>query len=136
MLVLRCKLVLTYNLRKKNINQFNDNIISSEDEAIYAQLCVIWKVNSSREFRLAASLIEYDKGRAWDRDALMQLAKLCILFSIRHSPIEETWSMHNNITLITRVNATHEGKCYKLEMTISEANKGDVQKLKHISLNR
>jgi hypothetical protein len=73
--------ILMYEL--KNIGQFNNNSISSEYETIQTQLFMVWKINNSKEFCVYSQLIEHDKGRVWDRDRLMKLAKHHQLYDIQ-----------------------------------------------------
>jgi hypothetical protein len=129
--------VLIYRLQRKNTDQPNDNIASSEEESTFIQLAIIWKINNSKEFRMVSRLIEHDERHIWNRDELMKLAKLYKLFNLRHGPIEDTYLMHNHTTLMTSLNVTREEKCYKLEVTVSETSiKDDTQRLRYIGLNR
>jgi hypothetical protein len=112
--------ILMYEL--KNTKQFSNNVISREDKARCAHFSMIWKVNNSKEFYVNWHIIVHEKGRIWNRDKLIELAKQCDIFNIKHSPIEETLLTHNNTVLMTRANITHEGECYILEITISETN--------------
>jgi hypothetical protein len=83
---------------------------------------MIWKVHKSGIFYVYSSLMEHDKNCVWDKDKLMKLTWHYKLFYIQHSPIEDTWLMHNNTVLMIRVNVTFEEEYYKLEMTISEGS--------------
>jgi hypothetical protein len=126
--------ILMYELR--NEKQSNKDVISSEDEARCIQLLIIWKVNNSKEFYVDPLLIEHDKGRIWDRDKLMRLANRYKVYDI-HGFIEETYLMHDNTVLMTRVNVAHEEACYKLEMIISKGSiKYDTQRLVYIDVDR
>jgi hypothetical protein len=128
---------LMYKLQRKNINQFNEDTISSEDETTCIQLIIIWNVNSSKEFSVALDLIEHDKGHFWNRASLMELAKRYKLFDMQYVPIEGTYLMHDNIVLMTRINVACEEGCYKFEMTISEGSvKDDTQRPQYIDVNR
>jgi hypothetical protein len=123
-----------YQLKRKNKKQFNKDAISSEDETSCTQLIVIWKVNNFKEFRVVSRLIEHDKGRTWDIDNLMKLAKWYQLYDTR-VPIEYAYLVHDNIVLITRVCATREKEYYKLEMTIFEGSTNDgIWKPRYIGL--
>jgi hypothetical protein len=123
--------ILMYKLQRKYTGQYDKN------NAICIQFVVIWKVNSSGEFRLASRLIEHDKYHTWDRDELMKLAKRYVLFSIRRGPTEETWLMRDNTVLMINLNATREEECYKLEITIAETNiRDDTRRSEHVYLNR
>jgi hypothetical protein len=125
--------ILMYEL--KNTKQFNKDAISSEDEVKCVQLLMILEVNHSKKFCVVSHLIEHDKAHVWDNDRLMRLAKQYMLYDI-HIPIEETWLMHDNTVLMTRVNVAREKACYKLEMTLSEASiKYDTQRPLYIGLN-
>jgi hypothetical protein len=98
---------------------------------------VIWKVNSSKEFYVYSSLIEYDKSHVWDRDKLTKMTEYCKMFNIQHCPIEETYLMHDNKVLMTRLDVTREAECYKLEMTISEASiNKDTQRPRYVDMDR
>jgi hypothetical protein len=44
------------------------------------------------------------------------------LYDIQHISTEKTYLMCDNTVLMTRVNATRKGECYKLEMIISETD--------------
>jgi hypothetical protein len=126
---------LMYEL--KNTKQFNKNASSLLDEATYIQLVMIWKVNNSREFCEVSDMIEHDKGRVWDRSGLMKLVKCYKLYDIQHVPIEKTYLMHDNTVLMTRVNATREEECYKLEITLSEVSINKyTRRLQYIDLGR
>jgi hypothetical protein len=127
--------ILMYEL--KNTKQPNKNAISSKEKSRYIQLPIIWKVNNSNEFFVVSGLMEYDKEYVWNRDNLMKLAKWYGLFNIRHVPIENTYLMRDNTVLMTRVNVTHEGDCYKLEMTISKTSiKYNTWRLEYIDVDR
>jgi hypothetical protein len=39
-----------YKLQRKDIDEFNEEAISNEDEATYIQLVIIWKVYKSERF--------------------------------------------------------------------------------------
>jgi hypothetical protein len=118
--------ILAYKLRK-NTDQ--------PDETTYIHLVVIWEVNSSSGFYVYSDLIESDKSYVWDRDDLMSLASEFELVNMQHAPIEETYLMHDNTVLMTRVNVTHEEECYKLEMTISETSiKDDTMRIQYIDM--
>jgi hypothetical protein len=66
----------------------------------------------------------------------MDLAKQDRLFD-EYLPIKETYLMHGNTVLMTRVNTARKTECYILEMTLSETNiKNDTQRLRYIGMNR
>jgi hypothetical protein len=111
-----------YRLQRKNVDQSNEEDISSEEEATCIQLVMIWEIDSPKEFHVDSYLIEHDKGHVWNGDRLMKLASKYELVDIRHSLIEDTYLMHDNTVLMTSWNTTHEEERYKLEMTISEAS--------------
>jgi hypothetical protein len=114
--------VLMYKLQRKNSDQSNGDLTFSANEATCTQLVVIWKINSSKEFRVVSRIIEHDQCRIWDRDKLMKLTKLYKLYDIQHGPVEETWLMQDNTALRIRDNMIHEKTCYKLEITISKTS--------------
>jgi hypothetical protein len=118
---------LMYRLQRKSADQSNEDIASSE-EAICAQLVVIWNVNSLKDFYICLRVIEQDKDYVWDRDSLMKLAEQYSIFGIQHGPIEEAWLIYNDIRLMTSLNATHEEGCCKLKVTISNASIDDDTK--------
>jgi hypothetical protein len=128
---------LIYKLKRKNIDQSNEDGTSSEEETTYTQLIVVWKVDMHGDFWSVSLLIEHDKGLVLDRDSLMRLAKCYKLFGIQHVPIEETWLLHDDTVLMIRTSVTHKQACYKLEMSISETSiKDDTQRLQYIGLGR
>jgi hypothetical protein len=128
---------LMYKLQRKNNDQSNENDISNEEEALCTQLVIIWKVYKSGRFYVYSFLIEHDGGRIWNRDQLMELAKRCESFNIQHGPIEDTWLMYDHTVLMIRVNVTRAGECYRVKMTMSEANiNEDTRKPWYIGLNR
>jgi hypothetical protein len=102
--------------RLGRMNEFN------EDEATCIQLIMIWKIDRFKRFRVVAHLIEHDKGRVWDKAGLMKLAKHYKLTNIQHGLIEETWLIHDNTVLSTRVNIALEEEGYKIETILSETN--------------
>jgi hypothetical protein len=129
---------LMYELQRKNINQFNENTISGEEEeeATCIQLVITWTVDSFKKFYVASYLIEHDEDRVWNEDNLMKLIDSCGLCETQHGPIEETYLMYDDIVLSIRMNATHEEECYKLEMIISETSiKDDTRRLWHVDLD-
>jgi hypothetical protein len=129
--------ILIYELKRKNTKNFNRNIISSEDEATYFQLFVKWGFNSSKEFRVNLRVIEHDKSHIWDRDKLMELAKLHQLYDIQHGPVEYACLMCDNTVLRARMNATREEECYKLEITIYEGSVDeDTQRIQYLDMDR
>jgi hypothetical protein len=122
--------ILMYKLRRKNIDQ-------SDDEAIYTQFFMIWEIDSFRRFRAASYLIEHDEGNVWNEDKLMELVENYRKHQIQHVPIEETWLMRDNTVLMTCLNVTCEEECYKLEMTISEASiRDDTRRPQYIDVDR
>jgi hypothetical protein len=130
--------VFMCKLQKKNIDQSNENITSSEEEAIYTQLIFIWKIYKLLgKFQMYSDLIDYDKRRVWDRDGIMKLATRYKLHDVKYCPIEHTWLIHDNVVLRTRLNVTHKKSYYKIEMTISEESLKDYTiKPRYIGLDR
>jgi hypothetical protein len=130
--------VFMCKLQKKNIDQSNENITSSEEEAIYTQLIFIWKIYKLLgKFQMYSDLIDHDKRRIWNRDSMMKLAESYKLYDIKHSPVEYTWLIHDNVVLRTSLNVDHKEECYKLEMTISKGSiRNDTKKPQYISLDR
>jgi hypothetical protein len=127
---------LIYNLQRKNIDQSSKEAISNEEETIYIELVVIWKVYRSAKFYVYSFLMEHEKGHAWDRDKLLQLAKHYKLNNMQRAPIEETWLMRDHTVIMTRMNITREA-CCKLEMTISRTSiKDDTQRPRYIDVDR
>jgi hypothetical protein len=128
--------ILIYKLERKNIDQSNKEVVSSE-EATCIQLVIIWEMNSFKEFCVNSFLIEHIKSRVWDRDGLIKLAKRHKIFSIQHSTIEGTWLMYNSTALMMSLNVIHEEEGYKLEMIISKGgiNK-HIQRPEYIDLIR
>jgi hypothetical protein len=127
--------ILMYELR--STKQFNKNAIYSEDEATCTQLFIIWKINDSKEFLVISYMIEHDKGYIWDKNNLMRLAKQYKLYDIQHVPVGATYLMRDNTVLMTRMNVIREGKCHKLEMTISGGSiKDDTWRPKYIDVDR
>jgi hypothetical protein len=128
---------LICKLQRKNIDQSNEEVISNEEEETCIQLAIIWEVDSSKEFQIALFLIEHDKDRVWDRDGLMELVKWFALLNIQHSPIENTYLMHDNTVLMMRVNVACEEEYYKLEIILSEGSLNkDTRRSWYIGLNR
>jgi hypothetical protein len=129
-----------YKLQRKNIDQSNGEVISSETTAAAAactQLIIIWKVKRYSEVRVHLSLIEHDEGHVWDRARLMKLAFGFELVNVQHGPIEETYLMRDSTVLMTSLNLTREEGCYKLEMTISEGDiKDDTRRPLYIDVDR
>jgi hypothetical protein len=121
--------VVMYRMERKNADEF--------DEATCTQLVIIWMVDRSEKFSIVSHLLMHDKNCVWNSDKLMELAKHCRLSNVQHGPIEETWLLHDNTVLMTRVNTTFEEEYYKLEMTISETDiKDDTQRPQYIGLDR
>jgi hypothetical protein len=128
---------LMYKLQRKNAVQSNEDSTSSEEEAICIQLFVVWKVHRFGAFFVYLFLIGHDGDRIWDKNKLLKLAKCYKLVNIQHSPIEETWLMHDSTVIMTRMNLTRKEDCYKLEMTISKTDiKDDTRRLQYIGMNR
>jgi hypothetical protein len=129
--------VLIYRLKRENIDQYNEEAISSEEEATYIQFVMIWKVNSSKELCVYSFLIEHDKDYVWNEVGLMILIMCCGLFNVQGDLIEDTWLIYDNTVLMTSVNVTHEGGCYELDMTISEATiKDNTRRPWYLDLDR
>jgi CRISPR/Cas system-associated endoribonuclease Cas2 len=129
--------ILIYELKRKNTNQFNEDIISNEDEARCVQLVIVWKFSPSKGFLVVSRLIEHDKDRIWDRNELMNLAKSYYLYDLQNSIFELTYLMRDNTVLITRMNVTRTKRSCKLEITISEGSmKNDTRRPQYIGLNR
>jgi hypothetical protein len=117
--------ILMYRLKRKNIDQSNEDIMSNEDEVTCIQLIVIWEVYRSGEIHASAFLIEHDKSRIWDRDRLMKLAWRYELFDIQYSPLGETCLMSDNTVLMMSVTLALEKECYKLRVTLYETTAND-----------
>jgi hypothetical protein len=67
----------------------------------------------------------------------MELVGCYELTDIQDSTIEETYLMHDNAVLMTRVNVTYEEECYKLEIIISKASINDeTRRLQYIDVER
>jgi hypothetical protein len=108
-----------------------------EHEKTCIQLVIFWKVDKFKRFLVATHLIEHDESRIWDRDILMELAKEEKLFDIKHYSVEETYLIHDNMTLKTDLNITREEECCKLDMIISETSvKDDTQRLMYFGMDR
>jgi hypothetical protein len=121
--------ILMYKLERKNMDEF--------DEVTCVQIVIVWRVCTSGEFCIVSDLIEHDKDSIWDRDRLIRLANCYTLFNMQRGPIEETYLMNDNTVLMTRVNATREGGCYKLVMTISETSiRDDTQRPRYMDVDR
>jgi hypothetical protein len=128
--------VLMYKLQRKNIGEFNEEDISSEDEATWIWLVMIWKVYKSRKIFVVSDLIEHDKSHIWNSNELMKLNEYYELFNIQHGPIEETWLMHDNTVLTTSLNTIRKRDYYVLEVTISEGSiRDDTKRLRYIGLD-
>jgi hypothetical protein len=129
--------VLMYKLQRENTNPSNVDVISSEEEATCTQFVIVWEINSSKKFSIASYLIEHDKDSVWDEDKLLQLTKYYKPANIQYGHVEETWLMHDNTVLMTSLNITPEGGCYKLVMNISKTSiKDGTQRPLYISLDR
>jgi hypothetical protein len=107
--------ILMCKLERININEL------SENETTCIQLLVVWKIDRLKRFYVVTYLMEHDKSHVWNRSKLIKLAEgEDKLFDILYCPVEETWLIHDNLVLKTKVNITHKEECYKLEITISE----------------
>jgi hypothetical protein len=109
------------------------------NEVTFIRLVIVWKVDKFKSFSTVSFLIEHDKFQTWNRHKLMKLTEEEYkLYDIQQCPVEETWLLHNNIALSTRVNITREEEeCYKLEVAIYETSmKYNTQRLRYISINR
>jgi hypothetical protein len=129
--------ILMYKLQRKNMDESNEEVISSKDEATCIQLVIIFEVDGFEEFCMYSRLIEHDKDSVWDRDRLIELADRCVLSDIQHISVEETYLMHDNVVLMTRANVTCEETYYKLEMTITEGSVNeDTRKPWYVNMDR
>jgi hypothetical protein len=117
---------LIYNLQRKNTNQSNEEIISSE-EVTCTQLFMLWKVTNSKEFLVNPYLAEHDRNHIWNEDNMADLIRCHDMFDIQYDPIEEAWPMHNDTILSIKANVTYEAECYKLETTIFEISRSTVK---------
>jgi hypothetical protein len=115
--------VLIYEVQRHNADQSIVNAVSRE-KTMCTWLAIIWKINHRKEFLTASYLIEYDENRGWNRDKLMKLVKYYELTNIQNGSVEETWLMHDNTVLLTKLNVTHKVS-YNLGVTISETGMGD-----------
>jgi hypothetical protein len=126
---------LMCKLQGKNIDEFSDEAISSE-EVTHIWLVMIWKVYKSGKFCIVSDLIEHDKSHVWDNNELMKLNEYYELFDVQYGPVEETWLMHDNAVVTTNLNIIREEEYYELEMTISEGSiRDDTQRLHYIGLD-
>jgi hypothetical protein len=129
--------ILTYKLQKKNIDQSDGEVISSEDESRCIQLFIIWKIDSLKRFLAIPYLLEHDRDRVWDRDSLIKLANYYGLIYMQHGLIKLTYLMHDNTVLMTSLNAIYKERCYKLKLTITEGSiKDDTIRPQYIGLDR
>jgi hypothetical protein len=127
---------LMYKLQRNNIDQSNEETISSEGETACTHLIMIWKIYESGETFVDSILIEYDKSCVWDQDSLSKLAEHYNLFD-EQDPIENTWLMRDNTVLMTSLNLTREEAHYKLEMTLSEGSiNEDTWRPQYVGMNR
>jgi hypothetical protein len=110
--------ILMYEL--KNAGRFDKYAITGEDEAICTQLVMIWKVYKTGKFCVRSGLIEHDKGCVWDRDRLMRLAKWYRVYDIQRVPVEVAYLMRDNTVLMKKECIFRKGRCYELEVDISE----------------
>jgi hypothetical protein len=128
---------LMYKLQRKNVDEFNGEAVSSEDEATCIQLFIIWKVCKSGKIFVVSDLIEHDKDHVWNSDKLMKLTECSKLYDIQHGFIKKTWFMSDNTVLMTNLNITCEKEHCKLEIIISEGSINDnIQRPRYIPLDR
>jgi hypothetical protein len=113
---------LSYKLQRKNIDEFNEESTSSEEETTCIQLVVIWEVDRLGEFRVISHLIEYDKDYVWDRNRLMKLAEHYKSSNMKDALIEETWLMYDNTVLMTIMMVARKEEYYELEIIISKTS--------------
>jgi hypothetical protein len=123
---------LIYKIQRKKLHK---STRISEDTPSTTHLLVMWVISGS-ELRTDILLVEHDERLEWNKD---NLRKLCFensgRFRLFSDFVEETWSLNDNVVLMTRSKIMSES-C-TLDIIISEAEKDDnTRMLAHINLER
>jgi hypothetical protein len=125
--------VLIYRLQRKRTHESTE---ISEDTSNVVHLLVVWEISESNKLCADAMLVKHDKEFDWDKDNLEELHRKNInRFRLCPDPVTETWSLDDNITLMTTYEIMNGDII--LDITISEVERDDNTMIPvHIDLER
>jgi hypothetical protein len=115
--------ILTYELQRKYAES------GDQSESTYIRLFVAWKSESYKEFCVCVHLIGYDKKIDWNRIKLEEYyQRYTNQFSTYTGPIKDTWLIHDDTVLMTRLELDFTQRDGVLNIAISEGVKDDHTK--------
>jgi hypothetical protein len=123
---------LIYRLQRK---QLHDSTMIDKSASNVANLLVIWEISRSKKLYADVLLVEHDKEFVWNDEGLLDLRlENFERFRLYTDSATETWSLDDNMTLMTTFRIINED--FILDITISEVEKNDcARKLAHIDTN-
>jgi hypothetical protein len=125
--------VLMYKLQKRQSHEFTE-IGEGTSSATY--LLVVWDISKYKTLYADVLLVKHDKGFAWEKGDLEELyRKNSDQFRLCPDPVTETWSLDDNIALMTAFEIIDED--HTLDITISEVERDNNTRMPvHIDLER
>jgi hypothetical protein len=107
--------ILTYELQRKYANP------GDQSESTYVRPLVAWKFEGYKKYCVFTHLAEYDEQIEWDG---IKLEEYCQRYfsqlSTYAAPIEDTWLLHDDTVLMTRLDLNFTQRNDILNITISE----------------
>jgi hypothetical protein len=106
---------LTYVLQRKYVAS------NEQFRSTHIRLFVVWKSEGYKELSASVNLIEYDRVFHWDNAKLERYCQRYISqLDTYTDPIEDTWSTHDGIVLMTRLELDFTQRDGVLNITISK----------------
>jgi hypothetical protein len=123
---------LIYRLQR----QSHESTKTSEDTSSTVHLLVVWKIPTFEKLYADVLLVKHDKEFNWNKDDLTDLYHENVnQFRLFSDSTIETWSLDDNIALMTTFEIMHES--HTLNINISEVEEyDDVRAPVHIDLER
>jgi hypothetical protein len=125
--------VLIYRLQRRQSHESTEN---SEDTSSDTHLLVVWKISEFEELYADVLLVKHDSGFDWNKDELGAFYRKNInRFRLFPDSATETWSLNDNVALITTFGIMNEDRI--LNITISEIERYNGTRAPvHIDLKR
>jgi hypothetical protein len=111
--------VLIYKLQRKQLREFNK---ISEDTPSAIHLLAVWEISESEELCADVLLVRHDNEFSWEENNLKELyRKNNNRFRMFSRSVTETWSLYDNIALVTTFDIMNRDRI--LDITIYEVEK-------------
>jgi hypothetical protein len=113
--------ILIYGLQRKRPHESTE---ISKSTSNVAHLLVIWGISKSKKLYSDVLLVKHDRISIWNKDNLEELyCKNVNQFRQYSSTIKETWSLDDNVALMTAFEMMNGGRI--LDITISEVERNN-----------